>query len=328
VRAIGILQRLQGRWLGLLVDDLQAEYGVSRSQIRRDLAALEEAGVRLVFETEEGRYGRARVRLEDADSAQIAITWREQYTLLGVRRVFDVFRNTPWFEDVESVFDKLIASLSARAKRDLRTLAAQVVYRPAGGVKSYMGSEDIIDALQTGVMKRRLVQYSYQARFGAATSGRMAPYAFVIHRNGLYVVASRIIDSEHPEKEKLYAVERFEAAEPIPKTTFEPPADLDVEEHFEGAFGIISGSGSKTYHVVVELSPSARLDAVTRTWHKTQVTTELPSGRVRVEFDVTTLWEVVPWVLEWGPRAKVIGPPELRKRVIRALREMAHQYEI
>jgi predicted DNA-binding transcriptional regulator YafY len=70
-----------------------------------------------------------------------------------------------------------------------------------------------------------------------------------------------------------------------------------------------------------------RLDGLTRTWHKTQITTELAGGRVRVELDVTSLREVVPWVLEWGPKALVIGPPELRTRVIRALRETAAQYE-
>src|SRR5690606_23099137 len=109
VRAVRILRMLQGRRLGRRLDDLAEELAVTRSQIRRDLLALEEAGVRLTIEQEEGRYGRARVRLVDAE--WVPITRRERFTLLAARRMFDIFRGTPLFEDIDAVFDRITDTL-------------------------------------------------------------------------------------------------------------------------------------------------------------------------------------------------------------------------
>ena len=92
VRTVGILRKLSGRRIGVRLDDLATDYNVSRDQIRRDLLALEEAGVRLEYTREEGRYGRALVRLVDAE--WVPIHRSERFTLLAARRMFDVFRGT------------------------------------------------------------------------------------------------------------------------------------------------------------------------------------------------------------------------------------------
>ncbi len=150
VRLIKLLRRLQGRFEGIRLGELEREFEVSRSQLRRDLLALEEAGIRLQVEQEQGRYGHGRVRLLDADTT-----------------------------------------------------------------------------------------------------------------------------------------------------------------------GLISGRTS--HHVVVDLDNTARAEAAARTWHRTQRSTPLADGGTRVEFDVTSLREVVAWVLGWGEAAHVVGPQELRERVVASL---------
>jgi predicted DNA-binding transcriptional regulator YafY len=324
MRVIQILRRLQGLERGALLLDLLKEHGISRSQIRRDLIALEEAGMPIVIEQEAGRSGRARVRLLEPDSTRVRITRRERAALLAVLRHFDVFAGTPFHQDLNTVFARLADTLPARHKIELRALAHQVVYRPTGGIKSYADKEDIIDAFQTGLMDRRLVRYSYRPRSGSPSSGTMAPYAFVFHRNGLYVVASRVHDDGKRQEPRVFAIERFDDAEPVRRTQFERPAELVIDDLFDGAFGIISGK--QRHHVVVELSRAVRADALSRTWHKTQATTALPDGRVRVEFDVSSLPDVAAWVLEWGRNARAIEPAELRERVVEELQESLAQY--
>jgi len=54
-----------------------------------------------------------------------------------------------------------------------------------------------------------------------------------------------------------------------------------------------------------------------RMWHSTQAIRKLkPDGSV-IEFqaDLSGLEEITRWVLSWGSKAKVLGPPELRQRV-------------
>jgi len=47
-----------------------------------------------------------------------------------------------------------------------------------------------------------------------------------------------------------------------------------------------------------------------RVWHPTQVITRTPRGHVRLTFAYTNLVPMVSWILQWGPHAKVIEPPE------------------
>jgi len=323
VRLVRILLRLQGRHTGLSMHELGAELGVSRSQLRRDLLALEEAGIRLSFDREPGRYGRAVVRILDADATRIPITRRERYTLLAVRRMFDVFRGTPLYEDVASVYEKLLETLPGRERRDLRQLDEQIVYLPSGGTKHYSDKEDVLDALQTGVMMGRRVNTFYRPRRGAASEGVLEPYALIIYRNGLYVVASRYRDGERGAP-RVFAVERFEWAQPVRRSRFAPPEDLDIDALFDGAFGLITGR--RRHRVVLEFAAGVRTEVLARRFHRTQVATEIAGGRVRLELEVTSLRELTSWVLGWGPAVKVVEPEELRGRVTDELERAAAQY--
>ena len=49
---------------------------------------------------------------------------------------------------------------------------------------------------------------------------------------------------------------------------------------------------------------------------------------MRLSFTCTNLMPVVSWILQWGPHAKVIDPPELKGMVIDELERARDQYEI
>jgi predicted DNA-binding transcriptional regulator YafY len=69
----------------------------------------------------------------------------------------------------------------------------------------------------------------------------------------------------------------------------------------------------------VELSAEKAPLVRARVWHPAQEVTELASGGVRLAFPCASLAPVVSWVLEWGPHAKAIEPPELVAEVVREL---------
>ncbi len=319
VRTVGILRKLSGRRIGVRLDDLAAEYNVSRDQIRRDLLALEEAGVRLEYTREEGRYGRALVRLVDAE--WVPIHRSERFTLLAARRMFDVFRGTPLYENIEAVFDRITDTLPAKDRAELRSLADRIVYLPSGGTKSYddPAIRDTIDALETAVLNERLVRYHYKPRFGPESSGTLAPYAFVLYRQGLYIVASRLHGDQRQDP-RVFAVERFQEAEFIRRSTFTRPPDLNLDTLFDGAFDIITGH--KVHHVVIDLRGPAAAEAQVRKWHRSQVLSEAPEGSgVRIEMELSSLREVASWVRGWSPHARAVAPAALRRLVQAGLRD-------
>ena len=109
--------------------------------------------------------------------------------------------------------------------------------------KSYEGKEDIINALLTGVIYERYVKFTYRPRSGRNTEGTFAPYAVVIHGNGLYVVAQRIQEEgKRRQKPRVFAVERFITATWIRRKNFTMPEGFKVEDHFDGSFGLSQAS--------------------------------------------------------------------------------------
>jgi predicted DNA-binding transcriptional regulator YafY len=64
-----------------------------------------------------------------------------------------------------------------------------------------------------------------------------------------------------------------------------------------------------------------------RQWHPTQAIRKIKADGSIIEFqaELAGLEEITRWVLSWGSKARVIGPPELKKRVKEELTKMVAQ---
>jgi predicted DNA-binding transcriptional regulator YafY len=100
-------------------------------------------------------------------------------------------------------------------------------------------------------------------------------------------------------------------------TTFLRPADFDGRDYLRRSFGIWRKTGERTHLVRVQLMDYAARLAQERRWHPSQETSVLDAkgGRVEVRFEAGALEEVVRWVLSFGSKAEVVGPPELCQMV-------------
>ena len=330
-RVLRILDRIRGRRQGVPFSELASLFEVSEAQVRRDLMALEEAGYALEYLLREGR---SAVRLLEASSRGVPITRRERYTLLALRRMLEVLRDTPFHEDLESLWSKLTEACPAAERCETEALQERFLFVPDGGRKVYAGKEDVLDALQTGVMTRRLVRFSYRRPRGGEHVGVVAPYALVVYRHGLYVIGRAAATSEETrapagatEMPRVFAVERFESAEYLPRTTFEAPRALRLSDLFEGSFGLYFCEGER-HHVSVEFSRERKAHVLGRVWHPSQKMTVRPGGEVLLEFQTSNLTEVVSWVLSWGPHARVVAPVALVDRVAHESRAAGAQYAV
>jgi len=309
--------------------ELASLFEISEAQVRRDLMALEQGGYALDYTLIEGR---SAVRLLEASSRNIPITRRERYTLLALRRMLDVLRDTPFHEDLESLWAKLTESGAAGERSETEGLQDRILYVPDGGRKVYAGMEDVLDALQTGVMTRRLVRFAYRRPRGGEHKGVLAPYALIVYRQGLYVVGRSVESPEDARKPPLpgelprvFAVERFASADYLPRTTFEVPRGLRLSELFDGSFGIYF-CGDERHRVSIEFSRERRTHVLGRVWHPTQKTINRPDGTVLLEFETSNLTEIVSWILSWGPHARALAPAALVDEVAREARAAVAHY--
>src|SRR6185436_840659 len=126
----------------------------------------------------------------------------------------------------------------------------------------------------------------------------------------------------------VYAVERFTEADALRNAPFVVPAGFQITGVLNGAFGIhVAGPDAPPREVVVEFSAAKAAFVRARIWHPTQTFEELPDGRIRLAFRCTSLIPVVSWVLEWGPHAKAIEPPDLVANVIAELDAARRLYD-
>jgi len=327
-RALKILDALRGFKHGRLVSELALEVGMSERTVKRDLEALQDAGIDI---TRAPIDGRAAARLKDRAYSYVAITKRERYTLLAVRCMFDVLKGTSFAEDVESVLRKLEQRMTMDERTEHATFGERFAYVPDRGTKVFSDKEDVIDALLSGVLTRKLVRYAYRGARGRAQRGTLAPFAMLLHKHGLYVLGKNV--SSAVETADLdsgdvvnWAVERFTEAEWLRNTSFVLPPTFKLDDHVDDMSGVHVSKGP-AQRVVVEFSKARASYARGRMWHRTQEMEELRDGGIRVSFWCRNLAPLTSWVLEWGPHMKVLEPRELVLEVARELREAAEQYK-
>lgn len=315
----------RGRWVNEIADAI----GASERTVRRDLAELADAGIGIEITKQSNRvYAQLT---EERSYSPVAITKRERFTLLAVRRVFDVFRRTPFLEDVLSVLTKLEQRMSEKERAELQAYGEQLVYMPDHGTKSYEGKDDIIDAIQSAIVNGRLVRYRYGDGRGHARTGYLAPFRLAMYRHGLYAIGARLkaaTDLVDTAPLGVFAIERFDEVEYLRGRAFQIPSDTKLRDVLTGAFGPHLPDSAEPHRVVVDFSAEKAHLVSSREWHPTQEVTRLPQGRVRLSFLVPSLAPIVSWVLEWGPHARAIAPSSLVEEVVRELDAARAQYSV
>ena len=73
---------------------------------------------------------------------------------------------------------------------------------------------------------------------------------------------------------------------------------FDPKAYFARTFGIYHST--ECHHVVIEFSGFAARLVRERRSHNSQKLTDLPNGRLRLEMDISHLYNVCPWVLSSG----------------------------
>jgi len=250
----------------------------------------------------------------------------QAYAFLAARRLFAPMEGSALYEEIDMATKRLLA-LSRRPGRgpnagraDAR-LEDRFLYLPFAP-KNYSQKTDELDDLFQAVADLRPLQMKYKSS-GKTKEERITihPYAMVLHRDSIYCVG------RHVEKDdvRTFVLDRMRDTQVTYTETFELPDDFNVDEYFHGELGVFK---STTQHkVVVDFDAKGAEYLRMRKIHVSQKLASLPGGGVRLSMTVGNLNQVTSWVLEWGARAHVVGPPELVQRVREELREALEKYD-
>ena len=307
IRQWKVLHALEATRHGVQIDALADELEVTTRTIRRDLAALQEAGFPLYDTRDED--GRVRWRLDGQvlKGLDTGFTLPELCALYLSRNLLESVAGTPFQRDLSHAFERLQAALSPRMRQFLDRLPAVLATKPGPRARGGDASSDIVTKLLEATLHFRVATMRYHSvSSGKVKDYVMHPYRLAFAQGGHYLIAY----VPAYEDIRTFAIDRIKSVS-LEKQTFTPPRDMP-EDVFANSLGVNTGPAAR-----VEIAFDARIAPYVRArvWHASQEVREGEGGSVNLTMQVCHDWALRSWILSWGPFARVVAPDTLAAEI-------------
>jgi len=318
IRQWKVLHALESSRHGAAIDALADELEVTTRTIRRDLAALQEAGFALYDERDED--GRARWRIDGQvlKGLETGFTLAELCALYLSRHLLESVAGTPFQRDLTNAFGRLEKWLSPRMRQFLDRLPSVLAAKPGPRARGKESSADIVARLLEATLHFRVTTMRYHS----ISSGRVKdylvhPYRLAFAQGGLYLLA---YVPEYTDV-RTFAVDRI-ASVSLEKQTFTPKQPIG-DEVFANSLGVNTGPAER---VEVEFDARAAPYVRARVWHASQQISDGDAGRIHLTMNVCHDWALRSWILSWGPFARVMSPAGLAADIRSDLQSAVARY--
>jgi proteasome accessory factor B len=319
IRQWRVLHALESSRHGVTIDALAGELDVTTRTIRRDLAALQEAGFPLYDEHDDD--GRARWRLDGQvlKGVETGFTLAELCALYLSRNLLESVAGTPFQRDLTLAFGRLGKMLSPRMRQFLDRLPSVLAAKPGPRARGGESSADIVARLLEATLHFRVATMRYHSVSSARVKDYLVhPYRLAFAQGGLYLLAYV------PEYDdvRTFAVDRI-ASVSLEKQTFTPKQAI-ADDVFANSLGVNTGPAAR---VEIEFDSRVAPYVRARVWHASQQIREGVDGRLVLAMDVCHDWALRSWILSWGPFAKVATPAALAKELRNDLQAATEKYQ-
>lgn len=294
---------------------LAAQWGVSRSTVKRDLNFMR-TRLDMPVEWDEARGAFTFTRPCEALPFLI-LTRREALVIALASRVCGGIFGASFGAAFEGILRKIapvLGSAVSRAVAAMEHVHAPPVM-PAGP-----GEFDLLLPILDAIEGRQALQFGY------TKPGSAKPEKRVVHPLdiGLLDNLLRLIAHDRARGEvRDFVLTRIRDLKPL-NEIFERPGDFDAKRRIETSAG--SHAGGEVHDIHIALAPIAAAYARERPWHATQVLTPLPDGRTQLALRLSDLPGIKSLVLRWAAHAEVLAPACLRDEVRRDLHAALRQY--
>ena len=318
IRQWKVLHALESSRHGATIDALADDLAVTTRTIRRDLAALQEAGFPLYDERDDE--GRARWRLDGhvLKGLETGFTLAELCALYLSRNMLEAVAGTPFQRDLTLAFARLEKMLSPRMRQFLDRLPHVLAAKPGPRARGAGSSPAIVERLLEATLHYRVARMKYDS----VSSGRMKdylihPYRLAFAQGGLYLLGY-VPDYKDV---RTFAVDRI-ASVSLEKQTFTPSRAIP-DDVFGNSLGVNTGPPS---HVEIAFDKRVTPYVRARVWHPSQILREGADGGVVLTLEVCNDLALRSWILGWGASARVLAPAALAADIRADLNSASAQY--
>lgn len=213
--------------------------------------------------------------------------------------------------DLEDYAERLMARLGRHAP-DARARIAHAFHYIPFGAKSYRLKPDEVDAVFSGVIFQRTLEFDYhRPRAQQPLHVRAEPWSLVFYRDALYMLGRRLSHKEPALR--TYAIDRMSQVRTDRSARFEVPSDFDPADHF-GDLGLWKPPDPRERLELLFTAEVAPL-VKERSWPRTDCWEESHDGGFRLVLDIRISPEVESWLLGYGASVEVVEPVRLRKKM-------------
>ena len=318
IRQWRLLHALESSRHGATIDGLASELDVTTRTIRRDLAALQEAGFALYDERDDAGRVRWRIDGQALHGLESGFTLPELCALYLSRNLLEAVTGTPFQRDLTNAFARLEKMLSPRMRQFLDRLPSVLAAKPGPRARGAATSPDVVARLLEATLHFRVTTMTYHS----VSSKRVKEYAIHPYRLAFAQGAMYLL-AYVPEYKSVrtFAIDRITSVT-LEKQTFTPKQDIG-DDVFANSLGVNTGPPER---VEIEFTADVAPYVRARVWHPSQDVRENGDGQMRLTMDVCHDWALRSWILSWGPFARVVSPAPLARAIRADLDAAGAQY--
>ena len=301
--------RLQASYGGLTLEDIQADFSVSRSTAERMRDAVRDVfGSLERVDTGDAKH-RWRLR-SDAVRRLVAISPEELAELEAAAKALERAGVEERAGTLREFAKKVRATLRmeslARIESELEALVQAEGLATRAGPKPRLNA-GVLSTLQEAITTCRMVEFRYFAQAtGQESSQRVRPLG-LLYGNRAFLVATNDW-REEPRLWRLANVSEFR----ITDETFERDPNFDLERYAKRSFGTFQ---EKPVEVVLRFNAAAARDASTFVFHPDQSVKTNGDGSLTVRLEAGGIDEMCWHLFTWGNSVTIEKPLRLRRRL-------------
>lgn len=315
VRLLKMITYIQNR-PGITARELMNRLEISKRTLQRDIQALGEASVPVIYDEEERGYkylGRF---------ALFPLDWTE-----AERRAFYMLPS--FLEKMPNMFtpetldaiDKVISAEGKKRVVDESTARrwAEAIHTGTSAVQTSSSSR-FLSILLEAIHHRRTIRAKYYTQSRDAWSERnIDPYYLIPREHRFYLVGYC-----HKQKEvRMFRLSRFDSIKLLPQTF--TINDFDLEKYMKHTWSILRGD--RTIRFKVHFSPSVAKYVKEEELFLRPVFSEQTDGSLLMEVTVNHDQEFLQWLAQYGEHAEILAPLSYRKKMRDQLKSWLSLYE-